>query len=937
MTATTAAPRVGADQPTGPQRVNHEGGRLARWRSSWRLGMIMAWRDARRYRGRSVLIMLMIGLPVLILVGGLTLLATADVSSREALPTTLGGTVAKIIDPRSADAINQDPEAGNYGSVDGSPARTIPGHTPGSEWTAEEIGAVTQGTALPVAYANSLVKAGDRWHGANLIIMTGADLVRADLGRIERGRFPDQPGELAVTTEGLGRGLPEQGPVSVRLGDGSNADFTVVGVVQATGPSYGPLDGVSTDPRIDRMGSSFLIDRSTPVEWFEVRQLNAYGLAVLSRAVVENPPAANQLDAQLSGQSSGYDGAQLATIALAVVALVAETTLLAGPAFAVSAARRRRSLALAAVNGAERHQIRQYVLAQALVLGGVAAVIGAVLGLVGAQVVVAGVRWSNSGASLGPFQTQPLLVLGVVALALGASGVAALVPARGSGRLEMTEVLAGRSSAGPVRRSYPVVGLVMVVVGGSGSILAMLQYRTTEWVGYLVGVAALVVLTGAILTVPAVLSGLVPVLARFGLAVRIAARDSVRQRSRAVPAVAAIMVATAGITALGISQQSTDARAERTYTPTAVSGQGVVGYTTLSDGADTLAEIRRQQPDWTMWPRAYLGSIGGYEGTTGRQPTVGLVAAGCTATEAVQAIDDDDRYVRCHRVGNDSVAGEIAVADLALADPAADLTADQQRVLRAGGILAVDGSLVEAGRVTVAIGGYDAATPEDVALNRTLKVPAAEITVEQLARALPGDRNRWGGWVLPSTAVQLQLPTTLERTEVVAPGGSIAESAAQAINDRVDPSSQIYVERGYQPPSSLIILVMFGVAGLLVLVAAMIATALGQAESRGDLATLAALGSTVGLRRRLAAAQAVLVALLGTVLGIVVGLPVGISAAIMSTGYARTDGGSTLPAPPVIAMPWLGFAILLTVVPLLAILVAALGVRRVPPMTRRVD
>lgn len=826
---------------------------------------------------------------------------------------------------------------GNYGSLNGSPARTVPGHTPGTEWTADQIGAVTRGTALPVAYASSLVKAGVRWHDANLILMTGADLVRADLGRLERGRFPDRPGELAVTTEGLGRGLPEQGPVTLRLADGSNADFTVVGVVQATGPSYGPLDGISTDPRIDRIERSFLIDRPTPVEWSEVRQLNAYGLAVLSRAVIEDPPAASELDPQISEQGGGYGSGELATIALAVVALVAETTLLAGPAFAVSAARRRRSLALAAVNGAEQHQIRQYVLAQALVLGGVAAVTGAVLGLVGALVMVAGVRWSNSTASLGPFQTHPLAVLGVVALALSASVVAALVPARGSGRLEVTDVLAGRSSAGPVRRSYPIVGLIMMVVGGSGSILAMLAYRTTGWVGYVVAAAALVVLIGAILTVPAVLSGLVPVLARLGLAVRTAARDSVRQRSRAVPAVAAIMVATAGITALGISQQSTDAQAERTYAPTAVAGRGVVTHTTMSNGADTLAEIRRQQPDWALWPRAYLGSRSRYEGSTGRQQVVGLVPAGCTAAESIQAIDDDDRYANCHQVGNDSVVGEIAVADLAVANPAAGLAADQQRVLRAGGILVVGGSLVEAGRVTLAIGNYDAATPEAITLSRTLKIPAAEITVEQLARTLPGDGTRWGGWTLPSTASRLRIPAAPERTEVIPPGGVISEDEAQAINDRVDPSSQLYVERGYQRPSSLIILVMFGVAGLLVLVAAMIATALGQAESRGDLATLAALGATVGLWRRLAAAQAVLVALLGTVLGIIVGLPVGISAAIMSTGFIRTGEGASLPAPPAIAMPWAGFAILLTLVPLLAILVAALGVRRIPSMTRRLD
>lgn len=937
MTATTAPGRLEAEQPPGPQRISTEGSRLARWRANWRLGMIMAGRDARRYRGRSVLIMLMIGLPVLILVGGLTLLATADVSAREALPTTLGGTVAKVTDPRSPEVISQDPEAGNYGSQDGSRARTVPGHTPGSEWTADQIGAVTGGTALPIAYASSLVKAGDRWHDANLIIMSGADLVRADLGHLVRGRFPDQPGELAVTTEALRRGLPEQGPVTLRLADGSNADFTVVGVVQATGPSYGPLDGVSTDPRIDRMDRAFLIDRPAPVEWSEVRHLNAYGLAVLSRAVIEHPPAAGELDPQVSEPGGAYGGGQLVTIALAVVGLVAETTLLAGPAFAVSAARRRRSLALAASNGAEQHQIRQYVLAQAFVLGGVAALVGAVLGLVGAAVLVAGVHWSGSTASLGPFQTHPLAVLGVIALALGASVVAALVPARGSGRLEMTEVLAGRSSAGPVRRSFPVVGLAMMVLGGGGSILAMLAYRTTEWVGYVVAVAALTVLVGAILTVPAVLSGLLPVLTRLGLAVRIAARDSVRQRSRAVPAVAAIMVATAGITALGISQQSTETQDERTYAPTAVAGRGVVTHTTMSNGADTLAEITRQQPDWTLWPRAYLGSRIGYEGTTGPQQAVGLVPAGCTAAESVQPIDDDDRYAQCHQVGNDSVVGEIAVADLAVADPAAGLTADQQRVLRAGGILAVGGSVVESGRATVAVGRYDAATPEDITLDRTRRVPAAEITVEQLARALPGDSTRWGGWTLPSTAAELKLATAPERTEVIDPAGEISEAAARAINDRVDPSSQLYVERGYQRPSSLAILVMFGVAGLLVLVAAMIATALGQAESRGDLATLAALGSTVGLRRRLAAAQAVLVALLGTVLGIVVGLPVGISAAIMSTGYIRTGAGSSLPAPPVIDMPWLGFAILLTVVPLLAILVAALGVRRVPPMTRRID
>ncbi|HEY5821952.1 MAG TPA: FtsX-like permease family protein, partial [Propionibacteriaceae bacterium] len=116
-----------------------------------------------------------------------------------------------------------------------------------------------------------------------------------------------------------------------------------------------------------------------------------------------------------------------------------------------------------------------------------------------------------------------------------------------------------------------------------------------------------------------------------------------------------------------------------------------------------------------------------------------------------------------------------------------------------------------------------------------------------------------------------------------------------------------------------------------------IVTALSQSESRGDLATLAALGSTVSLRRQLAGAQAGLVALTGVVLGIVVGLPAGVAVGIINTSVNYQDPNGSSATPPVIAMPWLGFAVLVVLVPLLAIAVAALGVRRVPTMTRRIN
>ena len=47
-------------------------------------------RDALRARGRSALIMLMIGLPVLVITGFLTFLETADINPREGLTAGLG-------------------------------------------------------------------------------------------------------------------------------------------------------------------------------------------------------------------------------------------------------------------------------------------------------------------------------------------------------------------------------------------------------------------------------------------------------------------------------------------------------------------------------------------------------------------------------------------------------------------------------------------------------------------------------------------------------------------------------------------------------------------------------------------------------------------------------------------------------------------------------
>ncbi|MBE3073445.1 MAG: ABC transporter permease, partial [Actinobacteria bacterium] len=132
----------------------------------------------------------------------------------------------------------------------------------------------------------------------------------------------------------------------------------------------------------------------------------------------------------------------------------------------VSAARQRRSLALAASNGAEAHQLRRYVLGQAVVLGVLSAAIAVVAGVL---LTLAGLTWWQAGHAdfvIGPFEVSWPRVVGVFICAVAASMVAALLPAKGIARLDVVSVLAGRSGDRTVHRGLPAAGLVVMVLSG---------------------------------------------------------------------------------------------------------------------------------------------------------------------------------------------------------------------------------------------------------------------------------------------------------------------------------------------------------------------------------------------------------------------------------------------------------------------------------------
>jgi putative ABC transport system permease protein len=67
--------------------------------ASWRLALRLARREALRARGRSILVLAMIALPVLAVTAADVVLQTQSVSSVEGLDRRLGSAAAQVVVP----------------------------------------------------------------------------------------------------------------------------------------------------------------------------------------------------------------------------------------------------------------------------------------------------------------------------------------------------------------------------------------------------------------------------------------------------------------------------------------------------------------------------------------------------------------------------------------------------------------------------------------------------------------------------------------------------------------------------------------------------------------------------------------------------------------------------------------------------------------------
>jgi putative ABC transport system permease protein len=926
---------------------------------SWRPLLRIARRDALRARGRSLLVVLMVMLPVAGVAFIDVMLRTAAIDGTERLAVELGPAAdAKVVPQSDGAPVVQEPTATfASGAQSGAPPAPTPRTDPttlfpaGSRWITDDREQVTAKTT-------------DGLTSATFRELDYRDPLAAGTVRQTTGRAPRSTSEVVTSRRLLATlGLQVGDDVTLTrpartlrivgtyhsLGDVGSSTF-----IGLPGTAVAAVRELQHGEHIPQL--TYLVDTPAPVTWQQVLGYNARGLAVYSRFVVENPPPRSQVpyyaDQPDSGRS-GFDFQTVGAIALVVGLAVLEVALLAGAAFAVGARRQRRALGLLAATGGTGRHVRGVVLAQGLVLGTAGGIAGVLAGLGSGYAAIPLVNRFTTRGLLGA-DVRPLELSGLVLIGVFTGLVAAVVPARAAARQDVVAALRGRTGITQTRKRLPILGLGVTAVGvamavAGGALALRLNSADAGGQGRLLTLAVIGILGGAVLTQLGLIvatPALVGAVGRLGrvlpLAPRLAVRDAARHRTRTAPAVAAVLTAVAGSIALSLFVSALSDHDRRNYLPQLGYGQfalnaqspPVVSGLPQNDVQAHLAAISRIAPPDSTIPVRTLAPRCLATAKTCRYVAPGAPRAQLCPPTAVQlyegvqptneqfaASQDDPRCSDAESGYNSRFGGPVVGSYDDFVRLTGIRSEDARRALTRGGMVVFSRLQVRDGvgvlDVTDSPTSGDVLTPPPVA--RPVPVPAAYVDARGKrflsAFVAPEVAQRVGVQpVLDALLLQYRTPLSDNTEERVR-----AELAKLGTGD-----TYFQVERGYRDRYGIGLLALLLGSAVITLGAAGIATGLAQADARADHATLAAVGSPPRVRRSLAAWQAATVAGLGAVLGIASGF-------VPMTAYLYADPEMNL------VVPWRNVTTIGLVVPAFAAAGGWLLTRSRLPLERRME
>jgi putative ABC transport system permease protein len=850
-----------------------------------RAAVRIARRDAMRNRGRSLLVVVMIALPILGLAGADVLARTMQLSTTEKIARSMGRADAVLT--VAGGHVHQTPSLGAGGwSSDGE--TLAPGTAAYDAAVAQMRRALPAGSGL-VEYVRSSGPAAVTGRRATDIELQGLDLrdpLTTGMAKVVGGRAAANDDEAALTPTLANR-------LHVHAGDSVTVldrDYLVVGTVrnpQALRADQVYLLPSALGPSTDAFSTTFLASTTRPITWADVQRLNRIGVAVDSRHVLLHPPAGVPL-ADSNTLAARARSIGIATVAVGLAML--EVVLLAGATFAVGARRQRHDLALVAAAGGDERAVRRIVLGGGLVLGVAGAVIGVGLGLLLGRLALP-LAATLAQAAPGRFDVRPLEFLAIAVIGVATGVTAAILPARAAARDDVVAALTGRRGVVATARRVPVLGLGMIVLGAAAAAYA--AHPPARFTLVLAGAAIAEI--GFVVCAPAVVGAAGRIARRLPLTLRLSLRDASRHRARTGPAVAAVLAAVAGSIAVSAWITSTGAQQRDTYEPRLRIGQTAVQVLPSDNGSTPSARsittlISRDLPALSILPLS----------------TTDCFSGRCRSTMVAATPSDCSDAAACATRISGLAVGDAVTLDRILGhhDEAA------AAALEGGQLVVLHSDLARDGRATLITpplgnGDTDRST-----------VPAHVVDVGHTGAVV-------GGVLSPATAARLHINARPWGYLVTTSRLPTSDEADVANSDLSPLSADVIVERGYQRERwNYGLLALTAAAALVTLGATAIATALSAADSRPDLATLAAVGAGPRLRRRFAASQAATVATLGAALGVTAGL-------IPAWAVIKAHGGMPF------AMPWQQVGLVVVGVPLLAAAVTGALTRSRLPSERR--
>ncbi|GHD67130.1 hypothetical protein GCM10010336_29520 [Streptomyces goshikiensis] len=943
------------------------------WYHSWVAAIRIARRDAWRAKGRSALVLSMIALPIVGVSAADLTLRSAELSTEQKLERVLGAADAKLTTGWVTGPLYQQPDGSDYAPVGGYENYHSSSRTEDPNVLAAALPAGARSLKDSIGHAKVHTT-----HGLLDTQLreldTHSPLVKGLL-TLDRGRLPEKAGEVIATQSFLtDSGYFVGSTVTPR---GSTASYKVVGayelpdalkqsqLIAVPGSLLEPLEKTLTaagNPGL-RPEHSYLVKVGRDgFTWNMMKETNAKGVLVTSRAVWLDPPADSEVplyrqeSKNAYGSSSSMQATELAILATVVGLAMLEICLLAGPAFAVGARRSRRQLGLVGANGGDRRHIRAIVLSGGLVIGAASAVIGTVIG-VALTFGLRPVLEAQIGSRFGDFDIRPLELLGIGLLAVLTGLLAAIAPAVTASRQTVLASLTGRRGVRRASRVLPVIGLVAI---GGGVSIAL--FGTVSQMGSVVVAGGSALAELGIVALTPVLVGLFGRIGRWlPLSPRLALRDAVRNRGRTAPAVAAVLAAVAGTVAIATFQHSDDLQRRHEYVATLPFGTGLAQVTENSGHKEVPAVRQALARELPLAVRAdvdrlVVGKPGcdswSDEPGCGRAEIITPKDQRCPLWEAENGpasfTTEQQRTLRndwrCEedRLGvavSTVVADEKLLTVLGIGDPAA------AAALKSGKAVSFDKKIVKDGKVTL----------------RLVTDNKAASALAEKNQDPPGEDKVLAAYQAPATAkgygLHLVLPPATAKTAglTTAPFGSYFTLDGKASSeqrqkldgtlDTMGVETEVSIEEGYKANNSLVMLALAVFAGLVTIGAAGIATGLAQADAEADLKTLAAVGAPPRVRRTLSGFQCGVVALMGVVLGSAAGIlpAVGLrltarreAQSLYETGIAQGHIGKSELAPYVpISVPWETLGGLLVLVPLGAALLAALVTKSSGALARR--